>query len=107
METIQEGQSDGTMNTGNDHNKKSNSLINREKIDGTPFTLISEMEKGNYIVMGDFLMVEPQETKEKALQEMEYKFWDVILRMCSAVVARTLMEAARSKEEVEKNNGGI
>lgn len=99
-------------------NKTSNSLIVREKIEGTPFTLIRILDQGWQIVMGDYLIVEKQETKEKALEKIDgYKIlktdnngkhyeelgsdtnWDAILRVAIAVVTRTIMEAAIEKDK--------
>lgn len=81
----------------------SESLINREKIEGTPFTLITVLDEGAMITMGDFLIIEKQETKEQALKKLETNKWDVVLRIISSVVTRAIMNAAEAKREMSKN----
>lgn len=90
-------------------NSTSSSLITREKIQNTPFTLIGILDQGYRIIMGDYLMVDTCQTKNEALEKINaivddegnirsYTEWDIILRIAVAVVTRTIMEAATEKK---------
>lgn len=54
-------------------------------------------------MMGDYLMVDWEETEEQAEKKLEENFWDIVLRMSIAVSTRTVVEAIeRMDEEIQK-----
>lgn len=84
------------LNTG-EIAKENSPLINREKIEGTPFWLIGILEQGWFIVMGDQRLTEPVETKEQALKLLQTEHWQIMMNM---VV--TLIETGK-KIDIERN----
>lgn len=70
-------------------------LVDREKIDGTPFYVErTKKEEGYYLRMGRHrLTLEKIETKEAALEYINYNMYDLLLKMILAVM--------QDKEEIE------
>lgn len=65
-------------------------LIKREKIEGTPFTIIEDTEKGWYVVMGNYIITKPSDTKELAMRILEIERWNIILTMIIIVINKQL-----------------
>lgn len=62
--------------------------VDREKIDGTPFYVERTSEKeGYYLRMGRHrLTIERLETKEEAIEYINYNMYDLLLKMVIAVM---------------------
>lgn len=61
-------------------------LVEREQIQGTPFTMINIENKGWFLTMGNARITEQgQYTKEEILKKVEEKDWDIISIMCTAI----------------------
>lgn len=80
----QEESSNTQENAENNHNKNS-SLHEQIKIEGTPFTLIRHVFEDDsviwFIVMGNYKITEPTETKEEQLEKLETEKWLIIMHM--------------------------
>lgn len=86
-------------------NSDSSSLIEREAIANTPFTLIKKEEQGWFISWGNYKLTENQPTKEEAASLLDSNLWDIIAVYTIAVV--TQMETVREQEmkkRIEKYN---
>lgn len=72
-----------TLRTQNNVNEtpKSNSLIEREKIKGTEFTLI-QLHNKYFITLGDARVSELYNTKEEAIAYFNDHEWEFIAKMC-------------------------
>lgn len=78
---------------GEDHNKENSSeeLIQREKIEDTPFTLIT-MDGVSFLTLGKFRMSEEleatEENKQILINKVKNKDWTLILDTVAALVYR-------------------
>lgn len=62
-----------------ENNSTSSELIIREKIEGTPFTLIKLESTGWFLTLGKYRMSEPVDNKEELIQKVIDKDWNLIL----------------------------
>lgn len=67
--------------------KQNYPLIEQEKIEGTPFTLIKQNDK-YFIVMGNTRITDPTLNKETTLIKLETEKWLIILHLVIAVMER-------------------
>lgn len=66
-------------------------LINRERIEGTPFTIIEDKEKGYYITMGNYLITHPTKTKTEQIEKLHHlETWNIILTMIIIVINKQM-----------------
>lgn len=77
-------------------------LIEREPIEGTPFTLVTH-EEMSFITWGAYRLTENRPTKEMALELLTTNMWDVIAVYVISVVAQT-SEINAAKKAAEENN---
>ena len=70
-----------------------NSLIERVRIDGTPFVAIGQENKW-FLVLGNYRITEPTETYEETVQKLDTNMWDII---------GTLICVLQDKFDEEKN----
>lgn len=63
-------------------------LTQREKIPGTPFTLIYQDNIGWFVVMGDHRLTEPTLSKEEQIEKLETNKWELITTVVISVVER-------------------
>ena len=68
----------------NETDKPESTILNREKIEGTPFYLI-ETDIGSFIVMGSHRISEIHKTPAKALEELDNQNWMIIMRMIGII----------------------
>lgn len=61
----------------------SKSLIDREQINGTPFTLITT-EEGSFLSIGKYKVTETQ-TEAECLLQIEEKDWNLLLNTVTAI----------------------
>lgn len=88
-------------NVENNHNKQS-SLIEREKIEGTPFTLITLNEE-YFMVMGDYKVTETTKTKEEQIQKLESEKWLLIMHICIVALERMKKVTDEFEKDKEKD----
>lgn len=84
-------------------------LIQREKIEGTPFWIIGQEEKEWFITMKNYKITEAKGTKEEAIEELEKNKWSVIAAVCEIVtieIANSAGAMLKAAEEEEKNKIG-
>lgn len=55
-------------------------LVEQEKIPGTPFTLIRQDEKW-FIVIGNSRITEPERTKQEAMEKLRTERWLITMHM--------------------------
>ena len=67
-------------------NKEKHELLNRNKIEHTPFDSVTVKEKGSFIALGHYRLTEYYNSEEEALKEIEFPNWNTIV---SLVVATT------------------
>lgn len=77
----------GILNTQNniENTHNSQSLISREPIEGTPFTIIGT-EVGYFITLGDFRLSEQTPDKQELIDKITNKTWDLIIATIAAVI---------------------
>lgn len=86
MYTNQQGHEQSHTNA--DETNNSDCLIDREKVEGTPFWLEKVGDEGYYLRMGRHrLTIETFETKGEGLEYINYNMYDLILKMIIAVTA--------------------
>lgn len=68
----------------------SSELVKKEKIEGTPFDLITYEDKGVFVAIGKLKLTPFLESKEQATEYLEKHKWeftlDLILAMIEAVI---------------------
>lgn len=72
-------------NWGNGEESNADKIIERKRIEGTPFTIISAEGKGYRTVMGKWQITEKFETEKELLKWMEENYYTVILTMIIVV----------------------
>lgn len=83
---------------------KGESLIERRKVEGTPFHIIKH-EEGFFIAMGKFRLTKETETEEETLSKLETEKWDIIGRMIIGTLAtmeeidKTITEKLQTDQE--------
>lgn len=78
-----------TQNSIEETHNKNYPLVEMEKIEGTPFTLIHQEQKW-FIVMGDHRVTEPTETKQQCLEKLEKEKWLLTMHIAIIAVQKTL-----------------
>lgn len=71
-----------------ENNNSKSTLITRERINKTPFTVIGNEETGYFIAMGDYRLTEIHKRIEQAMAEILEEPWNVTLKMMSAIIDR-------------------
>lgn len=85
-----------------ENSKDSGKIIEREKVEGTPFELIKVDEKGWFLAMGKHRFTEPVENKEEILKSLEGVPWDYVMNVIMVVVEYVLMAKENVKLAEEK-----
>jgi len=88
-------------NTDDNHNKKSDSLIERKQIEGTPFTMIKQ-ENRYFLVMGDHRLTEPNPSEEETLNLLEKEYWRLLITIIAIVIEK--IKEKDKIEELKKNS---
>lgn len=68
-------------------------LIERKKIKGTPFTVIKQNDKW-FLAMGDSRLTEPTNTEEETIEKLETNKWLLLTHMIITVIDRMATETA-------------
>lgn len=94
---------DATTNTPNSAVEipKGDYLIEYKDIPHTPFKMVKAKEQ-YFISLGNLRLIEPQETEEQALQELELNMWNVILLMTAFTIDK--MKHDNQKHEIMTEN---
>lgn len=61
-------------------------LVSTEAIEGTPFHVVGEEEKGYFISLGRYRVSEVQKTKDEALEELYKNMWYIIMNVIITTV---------------------
>lgn len=80
---------------------KNGSLIERTKIEGTPFTLINDGEK-EFLAMGDYRLTEDLTNEIEIDAYIEKNKWQLIMRIAGIVTEKTLQELGRMAEQKQQ-----
>lgn len=59
------------------------------KVEGTPFHVIGEKEKGYILVSGTYQLTEYLETPEKAIEYLETHTWEIVITLITMVIHMT------------------
>lgn len=90
--------------------KKSSSLTEREKIENTPFW-VTRTEEGWFLVMGEYRLTEPNDSKLITIDKLITNKWEIIMRMCAIITEKTLNligdKIEHGMEEATKINKGL
>lgn len=66
-------------------NNKS-TLITHNKIEGTPFYVTGNEEKGYFIRLGDYKISEAKQTEDEAIKDLEENKWNIMVNIIATVV---------------------
>lgn len=86
----QEETSNISYNT-NETPKENSSLIETEEITGTPFHIVTDKQQEQpiyFLVMGDYRLTEPTESREKTLERLFEDHWKIIVTVIAIVVEK-------------------
>lgn len=86
-------------NWGSGEPSNADKLIEREKIEGTPFWIVGTKDKGYRTVLGKWQITEIHETKQKLLDWMTENYYTIILTMIIVVGE----DIQNKKEELKQN----
>lgn len=59
--------------------EKSSELLERERIENTPYTIIGNQEKGYFLAFGKYKVIENKPTKQEVRDELEKRKWFVMM----------------------------
>lgn len=77
----------------------SNKLIDREPLEGTPFTIIKD-EEGWMLVMGKYALTTKKETREELTTYIQEEMWNTIVKITVIIIETILTE---NKKEVHQD----
>lgn len=80
---------------------KNSPLIERERVENTPFTLIHYNDQW-FLTMGDARITEPTKTKESTLEKLETHKWEILFAMIISSVGKILDKEWTMKHVVEE-----
>lgn len=63
----------------NQNNSNSTELLERERIENTPYTIIGNQEKGYFLAFGKYKVIENKPTKQEVRDELEKRKWFVMI----------------------------
>lgn len=102
MSTTRKEQSESQMNVKEVSNLESGKLFTREAIEGTPFTVIGNDEKGYFVSLGRFKVIRNEETLEGAIKHVREKSWEILMNVCQIIASETFKEPEyRETEELD------
>lgn len=78
-------------------------LMERDKLEGTPFYIIGNKEYGYFLGLGKHRLTTPKPTKEQVLLEMNSEMWNIILKL----VVNTHLKIMENIEELTTNGNTI
>lgn len=79
----------------NQHKENSNSeLVHREKVQGSPFTIVGNEEHGYFIAFGHYRLSEPQKTIIEAYGYLKENQWNISMNFML-----TLMELWHNEKQ--------
>lgn len=64
-------------------------LVTNEEIEGTPFRLVGNKEKGYFIAFGKYKLTETEETKTAATNKLTTNQWDVLTALITSCIEAT------------------
>lgn len=80
----------------------SEQIIEREPIEGTPFTLITTQGK-SFGVLGKYALTEKYDTKEEVLDYMDKNFWNLVITVSTLTAEQAWeIKANQAIEEYRK-----
>ena len=87
-----------TLQNGQNEEAKSQSskMIEREKVEGTMFDVIT-MEEGSFVALGENRVTDYQE-KEKCIEMVKDKDWQLIEQMCILICNFKLKEQTKNQK---------
>lgn len=68
-----------------DNSNLNYNLIEREKIDNTPFYSVGMRDKGWFLIMGSHQITEEVATKQEALDKLKTEQYQIMMIMCTIV----------------------
>lgn len=69
-----------------DKENSSSKLIEREEVENSPFTIVSEEGKGHYVIMGDYRLTEATENKEELIKDINEKNWNFLTTVIGTLI---------------------
>lgn len=89
-----------TTENQNGNKEQSNTELKEvNRIENTPFTIITIPEKESFVAVGNWRLTD-WETKEKCMKMIEEKSWDIIFALIQATI--TIMDKNPEYKETEK-----
>lgn len=113
LTTMDQQESLSIQENADETRKKSSSLTEREKIENTPFWAV-RTDEGWFLVMGEYRITEPVESKIIAIDKLKTNKWEIMMRMSAIITEKTiagigqLVEESNKEEalKINKGNGG-
>lgn len=103
MSTNKQGQQPTQDNAGEQPKQDSSSEIHtREEIEGTPFVIVGNEERGYMLTTGDHMVSEYQPTVWEAKQLLETEKWNIITNLMIVVYKK--MQRLDTIDELKKLN---
>lgn len=99
--TSKQGEQLNIQNNVEEIPKEVSSIVNRNKIENSPFWAIGT-DEGWFITMGDYRLTEPKPTEEEAIELLLTEDWNIIMRMCAVITEKTLAEINKKWMEESK-----
>lgn len=78
-----------TMNVEGVHNENSSTseqLIERMKVDGSPFTVIGEVNEGYFLAFGRYRLTERFKTKELVITHLMMEQYNIMMKMVAIMI---------------------
>lgn len=76
-------------------------LIERIKVEGTPFWIIGEKGRGYFLIMGNTKITETRVTIAEVKEDMIKEMYNIIFRMTGTIVEKMIEETYNNKKNEE------
>lgn len=80
--------------------------IHKEKIEGTPFEIVTQESIGCWLTLGAFRLSAPTEDKQELYSMVNGRDWELIANLIQATVVANNMQIAQYAMEQEKQEKG-
>lgn len=82
-------------------------LIEREKVEGTPFWIIGDKEKGYFLIMGKHKLTENLQSPTVVRKYLDDNAYDIIFKMVLGLITDIKADELAAKREWTKKNTEI
>lgn len=90
--TLKHAEQLNIQNNAEQNSNSNSSLIEREPVEGTPFWIVGNSEKGYIGVLGKYQITENQTNKQEVLNYIDENMWKVVMIIAGSIATDLINE---------------